>query len=211
MSLKILDSLIVRNLADLDATAKRVEVIGERVFNALGHHIEAWAEQADWVGEFDGNEDIWCAPMAWRNAPGDEPAGCFCLELRSPDTGEQLPGEDYFLLTRLVGVGAGGYGFCFNQNVLPSKREWKPIVRAKAADLQKHGFAVDQNGYPFMDFTIDPELLATAMEDNDYFDAFEPITEALDRLKSAIPTLHSLLMKAGSVHSQTNGKCSTGV
>ena len=200
MAASELDSLIVRNLGDIDKTAQRLEIVQERVFGALDGMAKGWALDAQWDGVFDlYRTELWVAAFEWRSdAERDAWYAWFNFEQGVGDTAKQARGEDYFWLTRLCGAGQGCCGFRLHQQDLVSKPEWKKLVRVEAVQFQKLGFIIDEKGSPFMEVVIDAKILAAGLEEDDLENASAPFTAALKRLEAAKTLVNSLLTRAGN-------------
>lgn len=192
MSTEQLDALIIRNIADLDATARRIGAIEARIFSEIGEKVENWANEQGWLSGPDPDE-IWCAPPEWKN---DEDYDAWFGFARG-GTGARKGGQEdgLYELTRLLGVGPGFYGFRLEQRLL-GKRDWKVLLYKQAENLQAHGFIIENSGSAFMDVRIDAGLLAEGLEGDDLADALRPISDALDRLKGAEGLVNSLLSHA---------------
>ena len=111
MNMNEMDGLIVRHLADLDAAAKRLTLhIEPAIGIAMNNVCKNWVEKSGWHGQYDWPDDdlrVW--PPNW--GASDEPVAWFVLDAAEGDTWTGLEGEDYFTLTRVCGLGAGGIGF----------------------------------------------------------------------------------------------------
>jgi hypothetical protein len=81
-----LDALILEHLSDIDAAAKRLNEVEERVFGAMDAAASEWAKEHGWAGVFEYRDnEMWLAPPDWRkpDTPEDEDrfSAWFQLEL----------------------------------------------------------------------------------------------------------------------------------
>jgi len=133
MSTEKLDALIVRNLGDLDAAAKRLAYGIERaVWKAIDDIVENWRARNGWLGASEATADgpIWLAAPEWQQADSeadDDVLGYFALEVGPKDEEDSETGLDYFALTRLCRAGNGMYGFRFKKGdaLVLKKASWK--------------------------------------------------------------------------------------
>lgn len=189
-----LDTLILHNLADLDATAQRLERIEETVWRAVDSVVERWAKEHGWVGVFDiVGRGLWIVPARWRVASEDEdnPDASFWFELSSRDP------PTSFDLSDLCGIGGSRYGFRFHQKLL-GKVQWKELARKHVPTFHNLGLQLDSKASAFIETVIDPKKLALDVESGDFLESLSPIADALDRLAAADKALRPLLFKAGA-------------
>ena len=194
MSTVELDTLILRNLADLDATAQRLNHIDEGVWRAVDSVVERWAKERGWVGRFDvEGRGLWLTPAKWRKASEDEesPDAAFWYEVAAHDP------PTFFDLADLCGLGGSRYGFRFHQKLF-GKAEWKELTRKHADAFQKLGMHLDSKASPFAETRVELAALTAAVETGNYEEALTPIVVTLDRLLAAEKTLQSILFKSSA-------------
>jgi hypothetical protein len=189
-----LDALIAANLADLDATCQRIEIIDERVWRAIDVVIENWARDAGWSGVFDSyGRGLWLTPGTWVAASQDseKPDARFDFDVkeREPPT--------YWSLADLCGIGGSRYGFRLTQKIFGAA-DWKRIVRTSAQQLQSLGFVVDDKASAFMEVTLDKVKLQAGIEVDDLDDCLQPVIDALERLRMAEKNVGNLFYNAPS-------------
>lgn len=201
MSVAELDSLIVKNLADLEGAARRLTQIEDLVFKEMDVAGSDWIRNKGWDGEFDLNSgNCWLAPSDWKGAAEGKQKGpgagkydaYFEFDTGAGDTGIGKPPEDQFYLTRLCQVGSGTYGFRFWQNLLrPAAR--KRLMREHATIAEGTAFTLDEDTNFFMPFRIDCDELAKALREGALENALVPFSEALDRLGNARPEFDKIV------------------
>lgn len=189
-----LDRLIVLSIADLDATATRLDGLGDRLWKEIYELAERWAAEHGWFGEFS-ESGIWLAPAEWRQEEVDDALGWFYLDVGPDDTQAHLPGEPYFWVSRLLGEAGGEFCLWFGQNAA-KQRVWKPFAREAATALAEQGFHMSDACNFFFRCSLDKSRVAQALADGDLDEAFEPIRLALERAKDALPLFQTLLDKA---------------
>jgi hypothetical protein len=206
-----LDALIIRNLGDLDAASCHLmHKIQPRVEKAIDKFAENWASKHKWKGEFDFSEEgVWIAPPDWQTEEKDW-LGTFWLDVGPNDSWDDKPGEDSFWLTRLCQKGRGVLGFrWYREGGIPTtEAKWKKFVRESGNtdtptgkkgfvyEIGAKGFACEDSGLFFTDFKIDADKLITAMQDDDFETALEPMQDALDRLAKAKPEFDKMFVPA---------------
>jgi len=187
-----LDKLIIQNLEDLDATAKRIDALTEEIRREVFDLLQSWAKDRDWLVSEDP-DDPWVAPHDWYQ--DDDYFAWFQVDWGPGDTGQGMEGEAYFDLSRLAGV--GGAKLCvwlwFEGVKAPV---WKSIFRQATDQAKAGGFSYDDKDGFYIDCTPSPASLAAAVADDDFAAAFEPLTRALDAAHAAWPIFDQLLKKA---------------
>lgn len=186
-----LDRLIIENLADLDAAAKRIEEIGSRIEAHLTEHVGQCAVARGWQ---HGNEDglLWIAPPLWAHEGSADTF--FSFGWGPNDTGEGSGHEAYFDLSRYCG--AAGAQFCLWFESGMKLRAWKLLV-PKIEEVP--GFLLSDDPYYYTPCTLDPKLVALGLEDDDLTTAFGPVTRVLELAFQAEPKLTRLLKAEGQL------------
>lgn len=206
MSVTELDTLILRNLRDLDATAQRIVQLDAVVWKEVDRLVETWAKTNGWVGRFDvESKGLWIAPPRWAKLSRDPEEVEFFFIF---DRIEDLP-STYFDLADLCAIGGTHYGFRLGQSRY-GQVEWKKIVREEEMLdlLGKLRLKTTSKAVPFSPTRIDPNLLADAIETGDYCEALQPITAALDHLANADETIGHLFFPSGRTRTSRARKTS---
>jgi hypothetical protein len=206
MSTDELDALIIRNLCDLDAAAKRLEFdIEGRIGKVIDQIAEAWSQKQGWEGKFDFdlNTNLWVAPAEWKSAEGkadaDAMLGFFALWTGFGDDFDFEVENDYFWLTRLCGAGRGKIGFrwTYGKSLGATRPKWKRFVQPYVERIRKTAFTYEEgSGLFFMPIRIEVEALAASIVDDTIEVALQPFSAALNRLLAAKPEFDALLQGA---------------
>lgn len=186
-----LDQLIVEHLSDLDSAASQVHRIERRVWTAMARLVEAKASSLGWAGEFDIDGHLWLCPPVWM-VEGDA-VGYFELDF-GPSGQAGNEGEPHFDLSRLCGVGGGSMAFCFRHD--GGKRAWKPVAKEGAASVAGLGFALDDHANFHVACTPAQAEMARALADDDFEQALQPLSNAMDRLPASVAAFTSMLQLA---------------
>jgi hypothetical protein len=188
-----LDKLIIDNIADLDATAKRIDALVGEFWGEVSGHLQSWAKENGWLASQDP-DDPWVAPPEWFQGDDDYFAW-FSVSWGPGDSGDAKEGEAYFDLSRFAGVGGGK--LCVWLGFDGVKRSvWKPLFREAASQSKAGGFSFDEVDGLYLDCTPPPGSLVTAVAEDDYAAAFEPLNRALDAAHANWPLFDKLLKRA---------------
>ncbi len=190
-----LDMFIVENLADLDATAKRIYGVERRVWGDLADALSSAAKKSGWIGDFDHDDDIVMLPKDWISR--GERQAWFDVSWGPDDTGDGVGNEPWFELSRYCGVGGGRLCIWLNWKGVSAKA-WKPLVRSAATELQAMGFELDRRATPYTDCTLDLATVARGLEDNNLDEALNAARDGFERTVKASVLLGKLLQKARS-------------
>lgn len=190
-----LDSLIVRNIADLDATAKQINLIETRIWKAVADEVETWAKAQGWVGKFN-EEEIRLGPISWRQPGGENVFAQFYFDKGPEDTESGAPGEPHWWLSRYLGQAGGDLCLWFEQSVAKPK-VWKPVARAVAEEMAAGGVYMSDACNFFIRCSLDPLLVADGLLNDDLGDALLPVRRALDSVFSLQATFQRALDQAG--------------
>ncbi|MER8784360.1 hypothetical protein [Mesorhizobium sp. M0244] len=187
-----LDGLIVENLLDLDAAAKRIEVIGENIWESIIEHLDDWAKKQGWKGAFE-RDNPWTAPQEWFLE--GQPEAWFYPDKGPDDTGEGIGQEPYFWLSRYLGVAGGQLCLWFGQDSTGT-RKWKPLAKDHARVLAETDFHLSDSGNFYTVCNLDSKAVAAAIADGRLEEAMTPLLEALERADKAKTLFSTLLAKA---------------
>lgn len=208
MSNNALDALIVKNLADLDMAAKRLEhVIEAKIGKSIYKLVHEWAKPRGWIGDFEYRYDdyLWVTAPEWaaKDNPKEKQGYAWFTSTagENDDLDSTSLNRDYFWLTRLCRLGEGEMGFRwhYNQNLLrPKKREWKDFVVKFVDEIRSHQFRFEEGAdFFFIGYTVDHANLVKAIEEDAVEDAIqEPIRGALDRIEASKPSFDKLVRDA---------------
>jgi len=191
-----LDEMLVRHLADMDDGATRLEAISTKVGDAMDELTGKWTTDHGWLkGDGDWNEDgdLRVAPPEWK--PGEDWLSWFKFDYGDGDDGYPGVGRDYFWLTRLCGDGNGMTGFRFVQEQV-TKVAWKKFLKAHGNPLVEEGFRAYEQSSLFLPVRISSSDLAAAVREERIEEALQPLRDALDVLKRALPKFDKLLAEA---------------
>lgn len=187
-----LDRLLVDNLKDLDDAAKRIDALGDRLWQQVCDACEEWIRAHGWR-DVSNSDEPRIAPVEWFNE--DEAEGWFYFDFGPDDTGNGTGSSPYFWLSRYVGAGGGQLCLWLGQEALGA-RKWKPIAREFAHLLSPFGFHLSDSGNFYANCTLSPDRVAAALADNQLELAMEPIEQVLKRAADAVPVFSRLLTKA---------------
>jgi len=176
-----LDRMLIEHLGDLDDGASRMERLQEEIAKAIDDLIEEWATAKGWVtGEETWTHDLEAA-VALPHWFTDEKKWLAWFELgfAAGDDGEWGHEKDYFWLTRLCQEGRGQIGFRFFLDEF-GWAKWKKFLVANAHRLSDTRFILDDEPSLFLPVKVDKSLLAKGADAEEFSEALEPITEALN-------------------------------
>lgn len=206
MSTDDLDALIVQNLRDLDAAAKRLWFdVQPHIAKTINTIASNWAKKNKWIGAYDwweeehGEGELWVAPPQWK-LKDDKLA--FYLDCGPDDEygDSENPSEDFFWLTRLCNAGTGlvcirWYSF---QGLNAKKPDWKKFVKSYIAKIKNVGFSYEDKTALFSSapIIISSDQLAKAIVDDTLEQALGPLRTALDNLIRAEPVFDDMIREA---------------
>ena len=182
-------------------------VVEPALLGAIDECVEAFAKAEQWVGIFElaGDEsDCWLAPAQWnvdQESTDPDWKARFALETFNDE-------DDYWTaLFCNQGRAGGEAGFMFDadEGTFGKKRAWnnyfKCIDVALIDDLKKLGFKIVDNTDGKKTFILPIQLdsgkLAAIWGDDGEFgesdECFNPVKEALEKLKMAWPIFETIL------------------
>lgn len=189
-----LNSLVVRNIQDLDATAKQIGYIEDQIWKLIKEEAAQWIKDNKWVPGPDPSEP-WFGPTDWVEEDRITFTAWFYFDKGPDDTDSGGPAEPHFWLSRYVGQAGGEFCLWFAQGIVKG-RDWKALVRASADDLANAGGRISDAGRIFIPCSLNPSAIADAYLLGDFKDALEPIRGALDVAKSLTPIIQQALDRA---------------
>jgi hypothetical protein len=205
MSANEYDALIVKHLRDLELAVKRLDFdITVRVYKAMESIAESWSRKNRWAGEFDWKNErigLWLAPPQWKgpDAREGERLAYFELDGGFGDDFEWEQELDYFMLTRLCGLGEGKICLRWNygEAIGANKSKWVKFVQPYVEQIRRAGFEYEtESGLFFIPIHIEADSLASAIKVDAIEEALKPFSAALDLLLKAKPEFDSMLAKA---------------
>lgn len=188
------NSLVVRNIQDLDATAKQIGYIEEQIWKLIKDGTGRWVRDNGWVLGPDPSEP-WFGPPNWAEQDGTTFLAWFYFDKGPGDTDSDGPGEPHFWLSRYLGQAGGEFCLWFGQDISKSK-DWKAFVRASAGDLANAGGRISDAGNIFIPCSLNASAVAEAYLQGDFKEALGPIIAALDVAKCLAPIIQLALDKA---------------
>ncbi|SFS85079.1 hypothetical protein [Brevundimonas viscosa] len=189
-----LDRLIVQNLEDLDAVVHRTHAIEKVIWKHIGDAGRGWAHQHGWrASPAEDEDECWVAPPAWQARGRD-----FWFEVHwgpgDEDTG--APGEPWFSLCRLAGVGGGRLCLWLRWNGL-RPGDWKAAAVPRMDEIRDAGFRLsDGRLVPYLDCTPQPGAVAQGLAEGDLSVAYAHLRDAFDAAARAVATFDPILKKA---------------
>jgi hypothetical protein len=203
-----LDTLLIKNIGDLDAAVRRIRYqIEPQVFKAVNNEIEDFLSREGWRGNPNWDDGAWLAPDDWKVNTDDATSSedyrsWFELSGGLGDEFEESESEDVFSLTRLLGVGNGSLGLRWKQHAF-KKSLWRRLVTSQIRlieTLKVSGFNYeDTQGSFYFKFRLDQTELAQAIEDGVPENAMEPLRKALKTLLDTKSDFDKLLRAADTV------------
>jgi hypothetical protein len=190
-------TMILEHLAMFNEAVVLYETqIHTEVAEELDIAIEQWAKNEGWDVEADWRDDgtIWVAPLEWKIGEDDFTAWFELVYLNDTTTS--------FLIANLCGVGETELGFRFEvqRQVFGGKTQWNTFFKSIPSNIIKEisalGFLDQGKGSYFLPVRIDCKELASAWDNEDYAKVFEPITIALEKLKTSQYVFDKLLAAA---------------
>lgn len=178
-----LNKLLIEHLGDLDDGARRLEMLQQEVAEEIDDIFDKWVTEKGWIkGDetWKDDRDASVARPPWFTEEKGWIAW-FQLDFASGDDGNPGAEKDHFWLTRLCREGRGQMGFRFVENEF-GKTQWKRFLKANANRLADTRFILDDEPSLFLPFKIEKDALANGAEHEDFSEALQPLTEALDHL-----------------------------
>lgn len=165
--------------------------------------VESFAGDSEWKGECDFHIDdgsCWFAPKSWMtNQDEDKPEFKARFEIDSID------GDSDYWAALFCGVatqgGRAGFMFQIDPSCFGGKNAWNACVKRIPQDLISRltnlGFLNQNKGKFFLPVLLNNHLLAKSWIEYGEFtaddDSFEPLRQALEKLKQAVPILDQIM------------------
>lgn len=187
--------LILKDLAMFNEAVVLFEnEIYPPIYDTLIEAVENWANQHDFLCDDETNNvfDIRFAPNKWLV---DDITNSW-FQLGYLDDGEGLS----YLLADLCGVGTEQIGFRFliDKAEFDGKKDWKRLFNSLKPEyverLGAFGFRYENSVFK-LPVKLDLEQLVVAWENDDYEEAFKPLTDALDTLEKSWQIFDELIEK----------------
>lgn len=190
-----LDQSLLRNLADLDLIAARIDSLEGKIFREIYSFCREWCSARGWDGNFDWDGDnLWFAPPQWQ-LPSERGSGAdawFQLSAGHGDEEDATKGDDYWWLTRLCRIGSGQLVFRFVQD-RRAKREWKGILREAVRQGEFSDWQLDDEPTLCTSCEISAEKLTEALDEDDLGVAVDGLTHKFGLMDKSVKRLDSLL------------------
>lgn len=191
MSDSELDKLIVANIVDLEATATRIPQIENRIWNAISETVEAMTVRSGWGADLAIDDDICAYPVSWVS--DEQSAAWFAV---GNGVHDDEAGRNYDL-TWMVGADGGQTCLWFGHRI--ASKQWKPLFRKYAEELQAAGFSMTAKGAFYIDFTSTPAEMAVAVEQDDFNVPMARLSAALDKAWKAEPKFTRMLSELNMI------------
>lgn len=194
-------SIILANLAMFnEAVLLFEEKIQPKIFEKLDVLFEEYLNPEKWIREceFHNEGETWFSPLEWQIENLDE-----ATEAKAWFSLEFNHGEgNSFDLADLSGVGQDEMGITFK--IKPSqfggKTKWnnftKTIPSSLGNKLQTLGFRDFGKGVFFIPIKLNPSLLASAWENEDYEELMQPVIVVLENIKQSVAIFNELFSLA---------------
>ncbi|AKI02675.1 hypothetical protein IMCC20628_03995 [Hoeflea sp. IMCC20628] len=188
-----LDKMLIEHLADLDDGARRLDILQDKIAEAIDDLVKEWTTAKGWKTGDETWKDDWGATVALPRWYTEEEnwLAWFALDFASGDDGESGEEKDYFWLTRLCGEGRGKMGFRFVQTEF-GRAPWKKFLKEIADRFADTQFILDDVPSFFLPLKVDKDLLAKGAAEEDFTEALQPITEALDYICKVSPRFEQI-------------------
>lgn len=197
-------ALILSQIGMLNEAIAMLNTIESKIFENIDRIIEDFTDKNGWIGNFDFSKSgSWLAPSEWSLAPPEDrcdPKARFNMDNINDN-------DDYWIaLFCEQGISGGEAGFMFyvKHKEFGGKTAWnnfaKTIDQSMLSKLIKLGFKNQGKGVFFLPVHLDANLLARTWEENGEFthddDCFDPLRQALEKIKAAQEVFSQILNKA---------------
>lgn len=195
-----LEYLLVKHVGDIEGAILHLKMMDKRLFKEASEVILECIDRSVWHIHLEpDDEELWFADRTWREpdaAPGRAHASIHLGERlgENDDTDETWVAE----FTSAGGSGAS-VALILHQEYLTNP-QWRKLIKQHSSyvdRLEQLGFQYDESaGTFFVPVHLLSEKLAIAFKEDDFSEAFEPLSQALEQVKLALPTLIELLQIA---------------
>ncbi|HMX99074.1 MAG TPA: hypothetical protein PKL69_13025 [Agitococcus sp.] len=198
-------SIILANLAMFNEAVVLFEnEIQPQFLLELDKAIESWTKEQEWIGQFEEHTDgqTWLLPQEWLydDAEGEKSSQArFTLGFFNGDS-------NAYYLADLCNVGQDEMGFIFQVKYgeFGGKTAWNKFAKSVPISivetLQGLGFNDCGKGVFFIPIKLNPNLLVSAWENEDYEELMQPVIVVLENIKQSVAIFNevfSLAKQAG--------------
>jgi hypothetical protein len=188
---------IIHHISELEAALRHAhESMQPRLSKEVANIMNGHRRQLNWSGTVDNTfeEEMWIASPEWKvGVDGDQDYDLYC------EFGGSL-GVDGEECETWAGHFCGSFGtgiqFSLETKTL-TKRGRVKLLKTEPVLVQElvaRGFSCDPStGEIVIPIPIDQCALSKAFENNDFDEALEPVSNALDRVSSALEVLDQLV------------------
>lgn len=199
-------ALILSQIGMLNEAIAMLNTVESKLLESIDTVIKDFTDENGWIGNFDLSKNgSWLAPSEWKlTEPEDglHPNAWFDVDIINNDDD-----DDYWTaLFCEQGISGGEAGFMFNieYKFFGGKTAWnnfaKTIDQSMISKLLNLGFKNQGKGIFFLPIHLDANLLASTWEENGEFthddDCFDPLRQALEKIKAAQEIFSQILNKA---------------
>jgi len=188
--------LIIENISLFDHAYRLFEEVQKEIFFKIDEIIEEWAKEAGWISECDffGQKDnTWLSSVEWKTKESDDFYAKFYLTVK--DNNDEIESQ---WLTDLCGESATQLGlrFIVNHQIFMGKAKWNIFCKSlpnATENLKNMNFCYEGKGEWIIILRISSKDLASAYENEDYFEIKPNVFEVLNNIKKAKPIFDQLL------------------
>ncbi|MCX2562992.1 hypothetical protein [Acetobacter thailandicus] len=173
-----LNSVLVRNIGDLEAITTRLFILDTVVDDTINEMTNAWAVENDWSAQCD-EDDWWLAPTGdgWYNPANEDESGAYFTWGDFEDVN-----EDNYMVTQLCQKGHDKVGIRFVQDLI-TRSQWKKIVGELSDLIAGTGFVLEESKKSFfLPIKIDSEVLTAGITDDDIEAGLNQYKDVLNQL-----------------------------
>lgn len=193
-------ALVVRNIADIEGALALARELDDQIWEGVGRFLKEELPAGWYVSEFDADAGrIWFAPPEWQTHEDAETDAnpCFTIEATPGNNGDY----DETYIAEFLGSGPNGAGIAvyFTASELDKARTRKALCSLaddRVSALLKAGILLDADSWFYIPLRLDSELLAQAVEDEEYSDVLEPLGNLLKILAANVMTFAALVPPA---------------
>lgn len=196
-------SIILANLAMFNEAVVLFEnEIQPQFLLELDKAIESWTKEQEWFGQFeehtDDNGQTWLLPQEWLDDKAEDEnyvQARFTLGFSNGDS-------NAYYLADLCNVGQDEMGFIFQVKYgeFGGKTAWNKFAKSVpisiVESLRGLGFNDYGKGVFFIPIKLNPSLLASAWENEDYEELMQPVIVVLENIKQSVAIFNELFSLA---------------
>lgn len=193
-----LDALIARNITDIEAALAHARGLGHGLIEEIANILSA--ELGDvWLVEPDMEDDDTPLRVARRDwiGEGSKPwNGGYSLRFNEKAGPGELLDETWFSVLMNAGPNDARIAVYFWSQTFGPKRRWARLVDDQRLVIDKlltAGFEQDSDGWLYLPFKLDRDLVAKGYEDGDMNAALMPAKDLAEIVKSASEQLEAVI------------------